>query len=208
MTTPPHKHRVQLLAALSHAGQPSSDFDLNKELALPGGSKLRAAGVLLAVEGDQLILTRRSGQLRHHPGQIAFPGGKVEPSDAGPEAAALREAQEETGLDPAMVEVLGCLPPHETITGFQVTPVIGLVHGRFEARPDSGEVEEVFRVPLAHLTNPDNFRIEGRIWEGTKRYFYTVPYGPYYIWGATARILRALAGRVQDGRVQDGQVQP
>lgn len=182
-------------------GAPSSDFDLNEKTVLPAGRKLRPAGVLAAFHpgsnGLELILTKRSSRLKHHPGQIAFPGGKVDAGDADETAAALREAYEEVGLDPAQVDVLGTLPPHETVTGFLVTPVIGLVRGDFTPVPEPGEVEEVFRVPYSHVTDPERFSVQGRRWRGQRRLYYTAPFGPYYIWGATARMLRALAARVQ-----------
>ena len=191
---------ASIVRALALRGDESSDFDLNPDIRLPEGRILRPAGVLCALQetdsGVEVILTKRSARLKHHPGQIAFPGGKVDPEDASPTAAALREAEEEVGLPRGIVEVLGTLPPHETVTGFRMTPVVGRVTEAFADRPEAGEVEEVFRVPLAHLTNPANFRIEGRRWQGRRRHFYTVPYGPYYIWGATARILRALAERM------------
>jgi len=178
----------------------SSDFDLNPGQQLPAGRVLRPAGVLIAVRtglsGTELILTKRSSRLKHHPGQIAFPGGKVEPGDDGPVGAALRESWEEVGLPQGRVTVLGTLPQHETVTGFLVTPVLGIVSGDFTPLPEAGEVDEVFTVPLAHVTTPANFRIERRRWRGEWRRYYAVPYGPYYIWGATARILRGLAERL------------
>ncbi len=182
-------------AALARPGRPSSDFDLNPNTVLPAGRKLRPAGVLAALtdsaDGLQLLLTKRSSGLKHHPGQIAFPGGKQDEGDDDVIAAALREAHEEIGLPPAHVEVLGQLPAHETVTGFLVTPVICHVRRPFEIVPEPGEVAEVFSVPLAHVLNASNFIIEGRRWRGQRRSYYAVPYGPYYIWGATARMLRA-----------------
>lgn len=183
-----------------HPAHSSSDFDLNPAMVLPAGRVLRPAAVLVAVwdrpDGAHVVLTKRASHLQHHPGQIAFPGGKIDPADAGPEAAALREAREEIGLDPALVEVLGHLPAHETVTGFTVTPILGHIRADFTAVPEAGEVEEVFSVPLSHLMNLANFRIEKRRWRGEWRRYYTVPYGPYYIWGATARILHSLADRL------------
>ncbi len=175
----------------------SSDFDLNPAISLPPGRVLRPAAVLIAIwerpQGAQVILTKRSSHLQHHPGQIAFPGGKIDAGDAGPEAAALREAHEEIGLDPASVQVLGRLAPHETVTGFTITPILSHVRHDFTPIPEAGEVDEVFTVPLSHLLNPAAYAIERRRWRGEWRRFYAVPYGPYYIWGATARILRGLA---------------
>jgi 8-oxo-dGTP pyrophosphatase MutT (NUDIX family) len=190
-----------LRAALDRPARPSSDFDLNPALVLPPGRVLRPAAVLIAVwlrpNGARLILTKRASHLQHHPGQIAFPGGKVDAGDDGAVGAALRETHEEVGLPPERVQVLGILPPHETVTGFSVTPVLGLVRDDFIPIPEAGEVEEVFTVPLSHVLDPGRYRIERRLWRGEWRRYYAVPYGPYYTWGATARILRGLADRVQ-----------
>lgn len=181
--------------ALQDVGAVSSDFDLNSDVVLPADRKLRNAAVLAAVRPHQktLILTKRSSALKHHPGQIAFPGGKQDPEDATLEDTALREAEEEIGLPSKSVELIGELPKHETVTSFLIQPCVGLVHGDFSATPEAGEVDEVFEVPLAHVLNPQNFLIQSRRWRGAKRHYFAVPYGPYYIWGATARMLRSWA---------------
>ncbi|MEO1641651.1 MAG: CoA pyrophosphatase [Pseudomonadota bacterium] len=189
--------RQRLLDALAHPGGPSTDFDLNKDVTPPQG-KLTPAAVLIAFDTEErVVLTKRSARLKHHPGQIAFPGGKQDPEDATLVDAALREAREEVGLSPDAVGVLGTLPPHQTVTGYQVTPVIGLISGAFDPVAEAGEVSEIFTVPLSYLAEPANYRVEGRRWQGRMRHYYAVPYGPYYIWGATARILRGLAVRLE-----------
>ena len=193
--------RSRLEAALLQNSTASSDLDLNPDVVLPAGRKLRPAGVLVPVMqgslGSEVLLTKRSSRLKHHPGQIAFPGGKQDDGDADVIAAALREAEEEVGLPRVRVEVLGTLPTHETVTGFLVTPVVGWIDRDFEELPEPGEVAEIFRVPLAHVTDAGAFTIQSRRWRGTRRHYYTVPFGPYYIWGATARILRGLAQRME-----------
>lgn len=187
--------RDRLLRALEVPSPPTSDFDLNGRA--PEGLGARPAGVLAAFHGDgRLVLTKRASGLRHHPGQIALPGGKVDPGDADAVAAALREAHEEVGLDPAQVEVLGTLPAHRTVTGFSMTPVVAVIRGRFTPVPEAGEVAEVFTVPFAHIADPARYRLERRLWRGGWRSYHVAPFGPYYIWGATARVLLALAKRV------------
>lgn len=189
-------HIDRIAAALARPQAPSSDFDLNPQFR-PQGRALRAAAVLLAVverpAGPAVLLTKRASGLRHHPGQIALPGGRVDDTDASIAAAALREAWEEVALDPGAVRVLGEMPPHETVTGYAMTPVVAHVTADFAPRIQQDEVAEAFFVPFAHVADPGNYRVERRQWLGQWRSYWAVPYGPYYIWGATARVLRALA---------------
>jgi len=191
---------LQLISqALDASAAETSDFDLNPEVVLPEGRVLRPAAVLVPILTDggvaRVILTKRASGMKHHPGQIALPGGKVDAEDADEIAAALREAEEEIGLSRDNVEVLGTMPSHETVTGFRVTPVVAQVKQLFDPVAEIGEVAETFSVPLDHLLNVDRYSIQSRYWRKQRRYYYTVPYGPYYIWGATARILRAMADR-------------
>lgn len=183
-----------LCRVIENARQASSDFDLNPEYTPPEGRVLKPAAVLVAVtESGDVILTKRAAHLKNHAGQIAFAGGRMDDTDRDLSHTALREAQEEIGLDPASATILGTLPAHETVTNYAVTPVVAMVPNGLRLTPEPGEVAEVFITPLTHLLTPSNYRIEGRRWMGQRRQYYTVPYGPYYIWGATARILRGMA---------------
>ena len=182
--------------AIAQLTKPTSDFDLNSSNYKSSG-QTKEAGVLLPIirqfDGTYLVLTKRAAHLSNHPGQISFPGGKRENKDSNIDATALREAQEEIGLKAEVVEVLGRLPAHETVTGFQITPIIGWIERSWTAVANPNEVTEIFQVPLSYITNIKNFQIQDRIWNGRKRNYYTVPYGPYYIWGATACILYNFA---------------
>lgn len=163
--------------------------------------KLLPAAVLVPLvlhpQGINVLLTRRTDHLHHHPGQISFPGGRVEAGDASRVMTALRETEEEIGLGPEQVELLGHLPEYLTGTGFCVTPVIGLVHPPFELQLDTFEVAEVFEVPLDFLMNPDNHKIHSMEYQGRMREYHAMPYGDYYIWGATAGILVSLYGSLR-----------
>ena len=200
MMSPSADPLAALHSALTSNAGGSSDYDLNPAVVLPPNRVLRRAAVLVAIEphpdGPRVLLTKRAAHLDHHPGQVAFPGGKVDPGDRDDTAAALREAQEEVGLEPSNVAVLGHLSAHETVTGFRVTPVVGQLAASFTPVPEACEVEEVFHVPLAFLADLANYTVEARRWNNQWRRYYTVPYGPYYIWGATARILYGLAERM------------
>ncbi len=153
----------------------------------------RRASVLVPVvtrPGElTLLLTRRTAHLKNHSGQIAFPGGGAEPGDASPEATALRETEEEIGLEPARVEVLGRLSDYHTRTDYRVTPVVGLVAPPFELQLDAHEVEEAFEVPLSFVLDPANHQRHRREFQGRTVPFYAIPYRDYYIWGATAGML-------------------
>ena len=154
------------------------------------------AAVLVPVvrreNGLTVLFTRRTAHLSDHAGQISFPGGRSEPGDAGAAETALREAAEEIGLAAERVEVLGELPTYVTVTGYRVTPVVGLVTPPLELRPDDFEVAEVFEVPLGFLLDPVNHQRNSVVHEGRERRYYAIPYRQYYIWGATAGMLMNL----------------
>ena len=141
-------------------------------------------------------MTRRADNLRAHPGQISFPGGKIDAIDRSPLDAALREAEEEIGLLAAHVDVSGVLEPYPTGTGFLVTPFVGFVDPRFRPVPDAAEVAEVFEAPLDFLMNRSNHQRESYTRDGKTRHFYVMMVGEYRIWGATAGMLRMLSNRI------------
>jgi 8-oxo-dGTP pyrophosphatase MutT (NUDIX family) len=157
---------------------------------------IRPAAVLVPVvrreDGLTVLFTRRTAHLHDHAGQISFPGGRVEPGDRSAAETALRESGEEIGLEPERVEILGELHQYVTVTGYSVSPVVGLVTPPLDLRPDDFEVAEVFEVPLSFLLDPSNHQRNCVINEGRERLYFAVPYGQYYIWGATAGMLMNL----------------
>lgn len=173
------------------------DLDLDPTLWTRAGvSATRPAAVLVPVvdHGEPtVLLTQRTAELPSHAGQIAFPGGKIDPDDDGPLDAALREAEEEIGLDPARVGILGELPLYQTVTGFRIHPVVGWITPPFELRPDPFEVAEAFEVPLHFVLDPENHRRQSYRRGPVTRGYYVLPYQGRFIWGATAGILVNLA---------------
>jgi 8-oxo-dGTP pyrophosphatase MutT (NUDIX family) len=161
-----------------------------------GDEELIPASVLFPIvlreNGASVLLTQRTDHLRDHPGQVSFPGGRVEPDDSSPAHTALREAQEEIGLAAEHVEIVGYLPEYRTGTGFRVTPVVALVRPPFELSPDKQEVADIFEVPLAFLMDPSNHQQRLIHNRGKLRPYFAMPYGDYFIWGATAGIIVAL----------------
>ncbi len=153
---------------------------------------LKPAAVLLLVVNHAdptVVFTQRTAHLADHAGQISLPGGRCDEDDCTPERTALREAQEEVGLEPGRVEILGRLPEYRTSTGFSVTPVVGWTEPPIEWRADPREVADVFEVPLAFLLDARNHRYESAFFKGRMRHYWAMPYGERFIWGATAGML-------------------
>ena len=165
-----------------------------KDFGLTGPLKPSAVLVPLIerAAGITVLLTRRTENLSSHSGQISFPGGRVEQSDAAPVHTALRESEEEIGLEPARVEILGRLANYVVGTGYRITPVVGFVDAQQEFVRDEREVAEIFEVPLELVMEPDNYRREHMRIKNINRSYYVLPYGEYRIWGATASILLNL----------------
>ena len=181
------------------------DHDLNPGY-VPADQPLRPAAVLIPVidraEGPTLLLTRRSDSLASHTGQIAFPGGRLEPGETAVEAA-LREAFEEVGLPLGDVEPLGLSDSYRTVTGFVVTPVVAWVRPGFTPVLDPGEVADVFEAPFDWLMDSANHRRDVQTFDGHERTYWAMPWGERYIWGATAGMLRALSLRLHPERRED-----
>jgi len=168
---------------------------------LLGPGPRRPAAVLVALiaraRGPAILFTRRTKELTQHPGQVSFPGGGIEPDDAGAIAAALRETREEVGIDAALVRPFGYLDCFETISGYCVTPVVAEVDPAYRATPDPREVDEAFEVPLAHFLDPANLRRRSIDWHGKPRDVLEFTHGGHLIWGATAAMLMSLVRQME-----------
>ncbi|MEN3974645.1 CoA pyrophosphatase [Emcibacter sp. SYSU 3D8] len=182
---------------------PASDYDLTPDIraGLPPDRKLRPAAVLVPVidrdGGATVLLTLRTDHLSSHPGQVAFPGGRVDDTDRDPVDTALRETWEEIGLDRSFIDIVGALDTYETGTGFSITPVVGLVRPGFSLTLQVDEVAQVFEVPLDFFLDPANHQRESREWRGAMRHYYVMPYDGHHIWGATAGILVNLYNKLK-----------
>jgi 8-oxo-dGTP pyrophosphatase MutT (NUDIX family) len=176
------------------------DLDLNPDMWVRAGVKAtRPAAVLVPVidrAEPTVLLTQRNAELASHAGQVSFPGGKIDPSDASPVAAALREAREETGLAPTLIEPIGYLDLYLTFSGFRILPTVARVKPDFTLAINPRDVVETFEVPLAFLMTPENHQRKTRDWNGLQREYYAIPFENHYIWGITAGILRNLYDRV------------
>ena len=182
-------------------GTDYGDHSWNPELRpLFVHDRLRDAAVLVPVidRGDEatVLLTKRTENLRIHSGQIAFPGGRVDPTDRSAEHAALRETEEEIGLGSEFIDIVGRLPDYVSGSGYRIAPVLSIVRPDFLLTINRDEVDDAFEVPLRFLMDPQNHRRDSRVWENRERFFYTMPFGERYIWGVTAGILRTLYERL------------
>jgi 8-oxo-dGTP pyrophosphatase MutT (NUDIX family) len=193
-------------AALTDLDAPEGirgDLDLDPAVWAKAGVKAtRPAAVLVPVVAKPkpvVLLTQRTLDLKSHSGQVAFPGGKIESTDATPQAAALREAQEEIGLEQNFVEPIGYLDLYLTFSGFRILPLVARVDPGYRLTINPGEVADAFEVPLDFLMEPNNHQRLKRDWQGIERQYYAMPFGERYIWGVTAGILRNLWERIYSG---------
>lgn len=194
--------RALLVRRLSSAAEePDGDFLLNPDLrdAIVERAVKKAAVLIGLIERSgetNVILTKRTEYLANHSGQIAFPGGKIDEADASPEAAALREAWEEIGLDINEVDIVGRLPDYHSGSGYLIAPVLGIIRPAADFQINPGEVEYMFEVPLSFLMDPANHKLGSKTFAGGERHYYEMPYREHFIWGVTAGMIRVLHDRV------------
>ncbi len=190
---------------MAAAIDPSRHHDVEDERHLRDENvPYRAAAVLIAITDRAepgVILTQRPANLRSHPGQVAFPGGKIDDDDADAVAAALREAEEEIGIPPSAVHVIGQTDVYMSGSGYQITPVVGIIAPDLELRPNPDEVEDWFEVPLDYLFDQANYILRQSVWMGTDRRYYDMTWQSRRIWGVTAGIIMNLAKRMEKGRM-------
>ena len=183
-----------------HEARPRSDRDLNPDWPAP--LTFREAAVLAPIvrrpEGWTMLFTERAADLPHHPGQVSFPGGRVEEKDQGALGAALRETEEEIGLSRTFITPLGGGDAYSTGTGFRITPIVAFIEPGFDLRIDPREVADVFETPVAFLMNPANHERREGEWRGRRGAYYAMPYEGRFIWGATAGMIRALYERLYE----------
>jgi 8-oxo-dGTP pyrophosphatase MutT (NUDIX family) len=179
---------------------PRSDFDLAPAFRPTGSVTLKPAAVLAPIvqraDGLTMLFTQRTPDMPTHAGQISFPGGRVQDNDSDAVAAALRETEEETGIGPHFITPLGSFDAYQTVTGYRIVPIVGLVEPGFTLRPDPREVADVFETPISFLMDPANHQRHERDWGGQKRAYLAMPFGDRYIWGATAGMIKALYERL------------
>jgi len=185
-----HSHRVEA------SGDGAFSDDGESAIQMHAGKPLRPAAVLILVinqmDAPTVLFTQRTAHLTDHAGQISFPGGRMEADDRDPFHTALREAEEETGVDATRIEIIGTIPQYTTGTGYLITPVVGWMEPPVTYRPDPTEVEECFEVPFEFLIDINNHQLETAMYKGRMRSYYALPYGHRYIWGATAGMLVTL----------------
>jgi len=200
-----HSHKIDASGDGAFGDGGSSD-DAESAIQMHAGKTLKPAAVLILVinqaDAPTVLFTQRTAHLTDHAGQISFPGGRVEADDRDPLHTALREAEEETGVEADRIEIIGTIPQYTTGTGYLITPVVGWMEPPVTYRPDPTEVEECFEVPFEFLIDINNHRLETAMYKGRMRSYYALPYGHRYIWGATAgmlvtltRVLGAAQGR-------------